>query len=54
MEAESFITFSPFRLDRPRPVDRSVVVSQYLARSSVTTRIHLCKPKIKGGTLGEK
>src|SRR4029077_14873357 len=46
MEAESFIVFSPFRLDRPRPVDRSVVVSHYLTCSSVTTRIHLCNPII--------
>src|SRR5882724_8503509 len=43
-EVESFIAFFPFRLDRPQPVDRSVVVSQYLSRNSVTIRIHLCKP----------
>src|SRR5512133_444588 len=46
MEVEPFITFSPFRFDRPRPVDRSVVVSHYLPFSSVTNRIHLCNPII--------
>src|SRR5207248_1633864 len=40
MEVKPFITFSPFRFDRP------VLVSQYLSRTSVTTRIHLCNPII--------
>jgi hypothetical protein len=47
MEVEPFITFSPsFRVDRPTALDRSVFVNQYLAFSSVTTPIHLCKSKI--------